>query len=135
MRNILVLATVTLGTLSLNAQNTTMFVHTTDGNVTSTDIAKVDKITSTDAEYNLNADKDRILEYNELNWPEDRLLPLFLPPASIVRAFDMNEAKLNEQERVMFCVMQGIVNRFALFFREQIGVTSTHSSIQPQRGT
>lgn len=111
MRNILVLATVTLGTLSLNAQNTTMFVHTTDGNVTPTDIAKVDKITFTDAEYDLNADKDRILEYNELNWPEDRLLPLFLPPASIVRAFDMNEAKLNEQERVMFCVMQGIVNR------------------------
>ena len=73
MRNILVLATVTLGTLSLNAQNTTMFVHTTDGNVTSTDIAKVDKITFTDAEYNLNDDKDRILEYNELNWPEYRL--------------------------------------------------------------
>ncbi len=111
MRKISVLAMAMLGILSPNAQNTTMLVHTTNGNVTLTDVADIDKITFEDAEYNLNENKDRILEYNELTWPDDRLLPLFLPPANIVRALNMNNANLEALERVMFCTLQGIVNR------------------------
>lgn len=111
MKNLLMLATLTLGAFSLNAQNTTMLVHTTNGNITLTDVADVDKITFEDAEYNLNDNNDRILEYNELTWPDDHLLPMFLPPAKSVRAFNMNDANLESQERLMFCTMQGIVNR------------------------
>ena len=47
-------------------------------------------------------DNDRILEYDEVNWPENRLLPLFLPPAKMVSALDLNAAKLSSQERIMF---------------------------------
>ena len=111
MRNIFVLATVAMGIMSLNAQQTTMFVHTTDGDIIPNDVTDVEKITFADADYNLNADNDRILEYDEVNWPENRLLPLFLPPAKMVSALDLNAAKLSSQERIMFCTLQGIVNR------------------------
>jgi len=111
MRKLIMLAIVTLGTMNVCAQKTTMLVQTTNGNITATDIADVDKITFTDAEYNLNDNNDRILEYNEVTWPENRLVPLFLPPAKVVRAFDMNDANLESSERVMLCTLQGIVNR------------------------
>ena len=111
MKNILVLVATAMGILGLSAQQTTMLVHTTDGDIILNDVADVEKITFADAEYNLNADNDRILECNELNWPENRLLPLFQTPVKVVNALDLNAAKLNDQERVMFCTLQGIVNR------------------------
>ena len=111
MRNIFVLATVAMGIMSLSAQQTTMLVHTTDGDIILNDVTDVEKITFTDADYNLNADNDRILESEEVKWPENRLLPLFLTPAKVLITLDLNAAKLSDQERVMFCTMQGIVNR------------------------
>ena len=105
------LASLAFGGLSINAQNTTMIVQTTNGNTVRTDVNTVDKITFEDAEYNLNKDQDRILEYNELTWPEDRLLPLLLPPANTVRGYDPHAKNLASQERVMFATLQGIVNR------------------------
>lgn len=111
MKRIIVFAAIAWGCAHLSAQHTTMYVHTTNGGITQTDVADVDKITFTDAEYKVNADNDRILEADELSWPDDRLLPLFLPPARIVDALDMNTASLSSAERVMFCTLQGIVNR------------------------
>lgn len=111
MKKILLLAAISLGATTVDAQQTTMLVHTTDGNITLHDVADVDRITFTDEEYKLNSDNDRILEYNEVSWPEDRLLPLFLAPASPVYTLDMSAAKLSDTERVMFCTLQGIVNR------------------------
>ena len=111
MKKIIAFAAIAWGCAHLSAQHTTMYVHTTNGGITQADVADVDKITFTDAEYKVNADNDRILEANELSWPDDRLLPLFLPPARIVDALDMNTASLSSAERVMFCTLQGIVNR------------------------
>lgn len=111
MRKIFALAIAALGATALNAQKTTISVHTTDGGIATADVADVDKITFADAEYRLNADNDRILEYDEVNWPEDRLLPLFLPPAKTVNSLDMNAGQLSTEERIMLCTLQGIVNR------------------------
>ena len=68
----------------LNVQGNTMYVHTTNGNIDETDVAEVEDITFVDTLYNLNASGDRILEYDQVCWPEDRLLPVFLPPATII---------------------------------------------------
>ena len=92
-------------------QSTTMLVKTTNGGVVRTNMSSVQKITFSEATYNLNSSGQRILEANELSWPEDRLLPLFLPPASTVKTLDMGAASLSDDERVMFCALQGIVNR------------------------
>ena len=62
MRNILVLVAAAMGIMGLSAQQTTMLVHTTDGDIILNDVADVEKITFADAEYNLNADNDRMLE-------------------------------------------------------------------------
>lgn len=111
MRNILLLASLALGGLSLNAQNTSMMVHTTNGGITRTDVTDVDKITFEDAEYTLNSNKDRILEHTDLTWPEDRLLPLLLPPEGRLRAYDLTTHNLSDQEKLMFSALQGIINR------------------------
>ncbi len=111
MRNILLLASLALGGLSLNAQNTSMMVHTTNGGITRTDVTNVDKITFEDAEYTLNSNKDRILEHTDLTWPEDRLLPLLLPPEGRLRAYDLTTHNLSDQEKLMFSALQGIINR------------------------
>ncbi len=111
MRKILTLAFALLGAAGLSAQGTTMLVHTANGNITQTDVAELDKITFTDTLYNLNSSGDRILEYDELCWPEDRLLPLFLPPATVLRSLDMPAQNLSSEERIMMCVLQGLVNR------------------------
>ena len=92
-------------------QNTTMITKLANGATIRTDISEVEKITFADTTYNLTSNGYRILEANELCWPEDRLLPCFLPPASQVRTLDMNAAKLSNEERIMFCTLQGIVNR------------------------
>ena len=89
----------------------TMIVRTTNGAVVRTDVGEVEQISFADTLYNLNSAGNRILEADELCWPEDRLLPFFLPPASPVRSLDMNAASLNDEERIMFCTLQGIINR------------------------
>ena len=112
MKKIFLLATALLSTVQLMAQQpTTMITKLANGAVVRTDVNEVEKITFTDEEYNLNNSGDCILEADELCWPEDRLLPLFLPPASTIKTLDMNAASLNDEERVMFCALQGIVNR------------------------
>ena len=112
MRKIFLLATAFLGAVQAIAQQpTTMIMKMTNGAVVRTDVNEVEKITFADTLFNLNSAGNRILEANELCWPEDRLLPFFLPPATPVRSLDMNTAKLSDEERVMFCTLQGIVNR------------------------
>lgn len=113
MKKISILAiAIVLATMQLMAQQTTtMIMKLTNGAVVRTDVSEVEKITFSDTLYNLNSAGLRILEADELCWPEDRLLPHFLTPAVSVRSLDMNAAALSNEERVMFCTLQGIVNR------------------------
>ena len=112
MKKIFLLAIALLGAVQIMAQQpTTMIMKMTNGAVVRTDVNEVEKITFSDTLYNLNNSGIRILEANELCWPEDRLLPLFLSPVTSVRSLDMNTAKLSDEERVMFCTLQGIINR------------------------
>ena len=112
MRKTFLMAIAMLGAVQLMAQQpTTMIMKLTNGAAVRTDVQEVEKITFADSTYNLNSTGYRILEANELCWPEDRLLPFFLSPASPVRTLDMSAASLSGEERVMFCTLQGIVNR------------------------
>ena len=112
MKKLFLLATALLGAAHLTAQQpTTMLMKLTNGGLVRTDVNEVEKITFADTTYNLNSSGFRILEADELCWPEDRLLPLFLQPAPTIRSLDMSAAKLSDEERVMFCTLQGIVNR------------------------
>jgi len=112
MKKIFLLAFTLLGTVQLMAQQpTTMIMKLANGAVVRTEVDKVEKITFADTLYNLNSSGNHILEANELCWPEDRLLPFFLPPATSVKSLDMSAAKLSDEERVMFCTLQGIINR------------------------
>lgn len=95
----------------LSVDKTTMIMKTTNGASIRTEAEEVEDISFSDTTYNLNSTGYRILEANELTWPEDRLLPCFLPPAPSVRTLDMSAAKLSDEERVMFCTLQGIINR------------------------
>ena len=81
----------------LNVQGNTMYVHTTNGNIDETDVAEVEDITFVDTLYNLNASGDRILEYDQVCWPDDRLLPVFLPPATIIRSVDLPALSLSHE--------------------------------------
>ncbi len=111
MRKIFLLATSLLGAGLLTAQQpVTMITKLANGAELRTDVSEVAKITFADTTYHLNSVGYRVLEADELCWPEDRLLPCFLPPAT-VRTLDMNAASLSDVERVMFCTLQGIVNR------------------------
>lgn len=112
MKKILLLAVILLTTMQLMAQQpVTMILKTANGASVRMNVEEVEKITFGEASYNLTADGYRILESNELTWPEDRLLPMLLPPAARVYSLDMAAAKLSAEERVMFCALQGIVNR------------------------
>ena len=112
MRKIILSAIVLLCTQqSVAQQPRTMIMETTSGGAFRTEVSDVERITFADTLFNLNSSGFRILEADELSWPEDRLLPLFLPPAAPVRTLDMNEASLSDAERIMFCTLQGIVNR------------------------
>ena len=112
MKKIFLLAFAILGATQLIAQQpTSMITRLTNGAVFRTDVNEVEKITFTDSLFNLTSDGYRILEADELCWPEDRLLPCFIQPASSVKALDMNSASLSDEERVMFCTLQGLVNR------------------------
>ena len=112
MKKIFLLAFALLGAQQMTAQQpTTMIMNLTNGANIRTDVNTVDKITFADTIYNLNNAGFRILEADELCWPEDRLLPCFLTPAATLRSLDMRAASLSDEERVMFCTLQGIVNR------------------------
>ena len=111
MRKIFLFAALLAAQRLMAQQPATMIMKLANGAAIRTDVSEVEKITFDEATYNLNSSKDRILEADELCWPDDRLLPFFLPPASTVRTLDMNAASLNDEERVMFCTLQGIVNR------------------------
>ena len=92
-------------------QSTTMFTKLLNGAVMRTKVDEVEEITIADSTFNLNSSGYPILEADELCWPEDRLLPSFLSPATVVRTLDMGAAALSDEERVMFCTLQGIINR------------------------
>ncbi len=112
MKKIFLLAIALLGTLQFMAQQpTTMITTLTNGANIRTEVNEVEKITFTDSLFSLNNNGLRILEANELCWPDDRLLPYFPAPASSIKALDMPAASLSDEERVMFCTLQGIVNR------------------------
>ncbi len=112
MKKIFLLACILAGAAqSISQQPSTMIMKLTNGAVVRSDVSKVEKITFADTLYNLNANGYRILEADELCWPDDRLLPHFLPPSGSLRSLDMSAAKLSDEERIMFCTLQGIVNR------------------------
>ena len=112
MKKIILSAVALLGATQLMAQQpATMITKLTNGAVVRTEVNEVEKIVFADSTFNLNSKGIRILEADELCWPEDRLLPHLLPPASVVRSLDMSAAALSDEERVMFCTLQGIVNR------------------------
>lgn len=92
-------------------QPPTMIVNSTNGASSRTNVEEIDRITFSEASFNLNESGLRIIEANELTWPDDRLLPCFLPPAATVKTLDMNSASLSGEERVMFSTLQGIINR------------------------
>ena len=89
----------------------TMIMKLENGAALRTDMGEVADISFADTTYNTNSGGYQILEADELCWPEDRLLPNFLPPARPVRTLDMPAAGLSDEERVMFCTLQGIINR------------------------
>ena len=95
----------------LEARDTTMVMKLTNGADIRTDVNEVEEMTFADTLFNFNSSGLRILEADDLCWTDDRLLPHFLPPAAPVRTLDMSAAKLSSEERVMFCTLQGIVNR------------------------
>ena len=112
MKKIFLLAFALLGAVQLMAQQpATMLTKLTNGALLRTDVNEIERITFADTTYNLNVNKNRILEADELCWPEDRLLPFFLPPASTIYTLNMNDASLSDEERIMFSTLQGIVNR------------------------
>jgi len=97
--------------LSGDADSELMLEKLSNGAVMRTKVNDVEQMSLADTTYNLNSTGFRILETGDLCWPDDRLLPYFLAPAPTLRALDMNAANLSDEERVMFCTLQGIVNR------------------------
>ena len=94
-----------------NLPSSTMIMKLANGAALRTAMDEVADISFADTTYNVNSGGYRILEADELCWPEDRLLPNFLPPATPVRTLDMSAANLSGEERVMFCALQGLINR------------------------
>ena len=92
-------------------QPSIMFMKLANGALMRNNMDDVRDITFADATFNINSAGFRIMESGDLYWPEDRLLPVFLQPAPTIRTLDMGAANLSDEERVMFCALQGIVNR------------------------
>lgn len=111
MKYLITLSAALLCTLLAGAQDITMITRHDGGEITSAAADNLTKITFENSEAQLTADGDRLLEYNEVDWPDDRLLPRIPAPDKRVYALDMNAAGLSDRERVMFSVLQGIVNR------------------------
>ena len=97
--------------LTENEGNDVMLEKFNNGALFRNLVKEVEEVTISDTTYNFTSNGFRILEVNDLCWPEDRLLPIFLQPIATVRSLDMNAASLSGEERVMFCTLQGIVNR------------------------
>ena len=95
----------------LSQQPSIMFMKLANGALMRNNMDDVRDITFADATFNINSAGFRIMESGDLYWPEDRLLPVFLQPAPTIRTLDMGAANLSDEERVMFCALQGIVNR------------------------
>lgn len=108
-----ILLTIVLAVViqAMGQQSTTVIVKTANGAAVRADVEEVESITFADTLYHLNSAGQHIMEADELCWPDDRLLPCLMPPASIVRSLDMNAASLSSEERLMFCTFQGIINR------------------------
>ena len=71
MKKLFLLATALLGAAHLTAQQpTTMLMKLTNGGLVRTDVNEVEKITFADTTYNLNSSGFRILEADEVCWPE-----------------------------------------------------------------
>ena len=96
---------------SVEDNSEVMLEKLTNGAAFRTKVNEVEEVLFSDTTYNFNSTGFRILEAGDLCWPEDRLLPIFLQPAPTIRTLDMGAAKLSDEERVMFCTLQGIVNR------------------------
>lgn len=96
--------------LSEDQTSNTMIMKIDNGAVLRTNVNQLEEVSFADTVYNYNKSGYRILEANDICWPENRLIPHFLPPA-VVRTLDMSAAKLSDEERVMFCTLQGIINR------------------------
>lgn len=111
MKYLLTLSVASFCAFNAGAQDITMLTHHSDGEITASAADNLTKITFENNDVQLTADGDRILEYDEVDWPDDRLLPRIPAPDKRVYALDMNAASLNDQERVMFSVLQGLVNR------------------------
>lgn len=112
MKKIYILTAALMTTSLLWAQQPTqMILKTTNGDVVRTDISEVEKITFGEADYEVNASGDRIIDASELTWPDNHIMPLLLPPASSVKTLDMKAANLSDPERIMFCSLQGLINR------------------------
>lgn len=92
-------------------QPATMIMKLANGAQMRTSVDEVEDISFTDTLYHTNSKSQHILEANELYWPDNRLLPHLLPPAATIKTLDMPAARLGNAERVMFCTLQGIVNR------------------------
>lgn len=93
------------------SQPATMIMKLINGAQMRTSVDEVKDISFADTLYHTNSMGQHILETDELFWPDDRLLPHLLPPASTIKTLDMPAARLGNAERVMFCTLQGIVNR------------------------
>lgn len=110
-RAFLLMTALWAATTLMAQQSNEMITKTTNGAVDRIEVDKIEKITFSDTLYNLNSNGYRILEANELCWPEDRLLPFFPAPVSTLRSLDMRAASLSDEERVMFSTLQGVINR------------------------
>ena len=97
--------------LTVDEDSEVMLEKYKNGAAFRTKINEVEDVAFSDTFYTFNSSGYRILEAGDLCWPEDRLLPYFLTPAPSVRSLDMSAAKLSDEERVMFCTLQGIINR------------------------
>lgn len=96
---------------TVNEGDDVMLEKFANGAAFRTNVNEIEEITLADTLYNFNSNGYRILEAGDLCWPEDRLLPIFLAPAKSVKSLDMSAANLSDEERVMFCTLQGIINR------------------------
>ncbi len=111
MKHILILFPLFSFAIHTSAQDVTLLTHRADGEVTRTDATDITRITFENAEVKLSSSGERILECDEIEWPDDRLLPRIPEPGKRLYGLDMNAAGLNSQERVMMSVFQGIINR------------------------
>lgn len=90
--------------------SSTMILSANNGADIRTDVDLVKEICVADTTFNFCKNGYRILEARDICWPDNRLIPHFLSP-SVVRTLDMPAAKLSDEERIMFCAYQGIINR------------------------